>query len=57
MKVPVTVYAEMTPNPKTINEDIMIAEAEEQMLRDKITLLIVVNDVQNVSGILEIYDR
>lgn len=47
----------MTPNPKTINENVMIVEAEEQMLRDKITLLIVVDDAQNVSGILEIYDR
>ena len=47
----------MTPNPKTINENTMIVQAEEQMLRDKITLLIVVDDTQNVSGILEIYDR
>lgn len=47
----------MTSNPKTINENIMIVQAEEQMLRDKITLLIVVDDAQNVSGILEIYDR
>ncbi|AEF55755.1 KpsF/GutQ family sugar-phosphate isomerase [Marinomonas posidonica] len=47
----------MTLNPKTINENVMIVEAEEQMLRDKITLLVVVNDDQKVSGILEIYDR
>lgn len=47
----------MTANPKTINENIMIAQAEELMLQDKITLLIVVNDAKNVSGILEIYDR
>ena len=47
----------MTPNPKTINENVMIVQAEEQMLRDKITLLIVVDDDQKVSGILEIYDR
>jgi len=47
----------MTANPKTINENVMIVEAEEQMLRDKITLLVVVNDDQKVSGILEIYDR
>ncbi|ETX10625.1 arabinose 5-phosphate isomerase [Marinomonas ushuaiensis DSM 15871] len=47
----------MTANPKTINENIMIAQAEEQMLQDKITLLIVVDDTDNVSGILEIYDR
>jgi arabinose-5-phosphate isomerase len=47
----------MTSNPKTINENVMIVQAEEQMLRDKITLLVVVDDSQNVSGILEIYDR
>ncbi len=52
-----TMAALMTPNPKTINENTMIVQAEEQMLRDKITLLIVVDDAQNVSGILEIYDR
>lgn len=47
----------MTVNPKTINENVMIVEAEEQMLRDKITLLVVLNDDRKVSGILEIYDR
>ncbi|MDE8601945.1 KpsF/GutQ family sugar-phosphate isomerase [Marinomonas sp. RSW2] len=47
----------MTSNPKTINENVMIVQAEEQMLRDKITLLVVVDNSQNVSGILEIYDR
>ncbi|MBD5772366.1 KpsF/GutQ family sugar-phosphate isomerase [Marinomonas colpomeniae] len=52
-----TMAALMTPNPKTINENTMIVQAEEQMLHDKITLLIVVDDAQNVSGILEIYDR
>jgi len=52
-----TMSSLMTPNPKTINENTMIVQAEEQMLRDKITLLIVVDDAQNVSGILEIYDR
>lgn len=47
----------MTANPKTINENMMIAQAEELMLQDKITLLVVVDDAQKVSGILEIYDR
>ncbi|WP_133011815.1 KpsF/GutQ family sugar-phosphate isomerase [Marinomonas flavescens] len=47
----------MTPNPKTINENIMIVQAEEQMLRDKITLLVVTNDENALTGILEIYDR
>lgn len=47
----------MTPNPKTIHQDIMIVQAEEQMLRDKITLLVVVDDAQSLAGLLEIYDR
>lgn len=47
----------MTSNPKTINENVMIVQAEEQMLRDKITLLVVTNDENALVGILEIYDR
>ncbi len=47
----------MTHNPKTINENTLIVNAEEQMLRDKITLLVVTNDNNDVVGILEIYDR
>ena len=47
----------MTPKPKTINENVMIVEAEEQMLRDKITLLVVTNNENRLVGILEIYDR
>jgi len=52
-----TMASLMTPNPKTINENVMIVQAEEQMLRDKITLLVVVDDANNLAGILEIYDR
>ncbi|WP_191602390.1 KpsF/GutQ family sugar-phosphate isomerase [Marinomonas algicola] len=47
----------MTKNPKTINENTLIVNAEEQMLRDKITLLVVTDDAQDVVGVLEIYDR
>ncbi|MCZ2721527.1 KpsF/GutQ family sugar-phosphate isomerase [Marinomonas sp. 15G1-11] len=47
----------MTRNPKTINENTLIVNAEEQMLRDKITLLVVINNEQDVVGVLEIYDR
>ncbi|TDR12406.1 KpsF/GutQ family sugar-phosphate isomerase [Marinomonas communis] len=47
----------MTANPKTISQDTMIVEAEERMLRDKITLLVAVDDNKNVVGLLEIYDR
>ena len=35
----------------------MIVQAEEQMLRDKITLLVVTNDDNALVGVLEIYDR
>lgn len=47
----------MTAKPKTINENTMIVQAEEQMLRDKITLLVVTNDSGDLAGLLEIYDR
>ena len=47
----------MTANPKTISQDTMIVEAEERMLRDKITPLVAVDDNRNVVGLLEIYDR
>ncbi|WP_067095907.1 KpsF/GutQ family sugar-phosphate isomerase [Marinomonas atlantica] len=47
----------MTANPKTISQETMIVEAEERMLRDKITLLVAVDDTKNVVGLLEIYDR
>ena len=47
----------MTANPKTINENTMIVQAEERMLKDKITLLVAVDDGGKLSGILEIYDR
>lgn len=47
----------MTASPKTIHQDTLIVNAEEQMLQDKITLLIAVNDNDDVVGLLEIYDR
>lgn len=47
----------MTAKPKTIHEDTLIVEAEEQMLQDKITLLVVVNQTDEVVGLLEIFDR
>lgn len=47
----------MTAQPKTISQDTMIVEAEERMLRDKITLLVAVDDAGKVVGLLEIYDR
>ncbi|OUR68605.1 KpsF/GutQ family sugar isomerase [Marinomonas sp. 42_23_T18] len=47
----------MTASPKTIHQDTLIVAAEELMLQDKITLLIAVNDDDDVVGLLEIYDR
>ncbi|ADZ92592.1 KpsF/GutQ family sugar-phosphate isomerase [Marinomonas mediterranea] len=47
----------MTANPKTIHESVMIVEAEERMINEKITLLVVVDDSDSVVGLLEIYDR
>ena len=47
----------MTASPKTIHQDTLIVNAEEQMLQDKITLLIAVDDDNKVVGLLEIYDR
>lgn len=47
----------MKPNPKTIHQDTMMVEAEERMLREKITLLVVVDEARQVVGLLEIYDR
>lgn len=47
----------MTKQPKTIDEDTLIATAEEQMLAAKITLLVVVNQQGDVVGLLDIYAR
>lgn len=47
----------MTKQPKTIDEDVLIVKAEEQMLRDKITLLVVTNKANDVVGLLEIFDQ
>lgn len=47
----------MTASPKTIHEETLIVDAEEQMLQDKITLLVAVNDNDEVVGLLEIFDR
>lgn len=52
-----TISQVMTASPKTIHQDTLIATAEEQMLQGKITLLIAVDDDNNVVGLLEIYDR
>ena len=47
----------MTKNPKTINEETLIVNAEEQMLQAKITLLVVVNSSNKLVGLLDIYAR
>jgi len=46
----------MTKNPKTINQDSMAMEAEEYMLESKINELIVVDELSNLVGIVQLYD-
>ncbi|AWW57425.1 hypothetical protein C4O87_02620 [Pasteurella multocida] len=43
----------MTPNPKTIHQDAYLAEAEAFMKEKKIHSLVVINDQQNVVGLVE----
>jgi len=47
----------MSKNPVTISEDATVNEAEERMHRLRIKALVVVNDEQRVSGIVEIFAR
>ena len=47
----------MTHNPITIAADTMLVDAESLMLEKKIKALIVVDDKQQILGILEIFDR
>ena len=46
----------MTTTPKTIDGNERFAEAEQQMLENKINSLVVVNEDGKLSGILQIYD-
>ncbi|MCK9522465.1 MAG: KpsF/GutQ family sugar-phosphate isomerase [Proteobacteria bacterium] len=46
----------MTAAPKTIYENAMLGDAEERMRMNKIKALVVLNDNNQVTGILEIFD-
>ena len=46
----------MTKTPKTINQSERLVVAEELMHEEKIKELIVVNDSQQVTGVLQIFD-
>ncbi|MDJ0761650.1 MAG: KpsF/GutQ family sugar-phosphate isomerase [Myxococcota bacterium] len=47
----------MTPNPKTVGENVMLVDAEKLMKKEKIKALVVVNSNGKVSGVLEIFDN
>lgn len=51
----VTAKAAATPNPLTISENVMMAEAEEKMFAAKIQCLVVTNEDGQVAGVLQIY--
>lgn len=51
-----TASAIMTKTPKTINQSERLVVAEELMHEEKIKELIVVNDNQQVTGVLQIFD-
>jgi len=46
----------MTKTPKTINQSERLVVAEELMREEKIKELVVVNDYQQVTGVLQIFD-
>jgi arabinose-5-phosphate isomerase len=46
----------MTINPATISEEAMFADAEQTMIERKIKALVAVNNNENVTGIVEIFD-
>ena len=52
----VTISEIMTANPKTIYENSMLGDAEDKMRRNKIKALVVLDQHNHVSGILEIFD-
>jgi CBS domain-containing protein len=46
----------MTKYPKTISQDAMAFEAENYMIDNSINELIVINDVGELVGVVQIYD-
>ncbi len=51
-----TVSETMTPSPKTITEDLLAADALSIMQRHEVTVLAVVNEQKEVTGILHLHD-
>ena len=51
-----TVTETMTPAPKTITEDLLAADALSIMQRHEVTVLAVVNELNEVTGILHLHD-
>lgn len=45
----------MTPNPRTIRDNAMVADAEERMRREKVKALVVVDDACELVGVFEIF--
>jgi len=46
----------MTPSPKTIRENISVAQAIEQMQREEITTLVVTDDANRLKGYIHLHD-
>jgi len=46
----------MTRSPKTVDENLSLAETLESMERDEITTLVVVDDEQRVKGYIHLHD-
>jgi len=46
----------MTPNPLTIGEDVLLGDAYELMIAEKVTALVVVDDAGAVSGVVQVFD-
>jgi len=50
------IEAFMTPSPKTIREDVSIAQAVEYMQREEITTLVVTDDGKRLKGYIHLHD-
>ncbi len=51
-----TIDAFMTPSPKTIREEISVAQAIEYMQREEITTLAVTDDAKHLKGYIHLHD-
>ncbi|MEM1033068.1 MAG: KpsF/GutQ family sugar-phosphate isomerase [Myxococcota bacterium] len=46
----------MTPNPMTVGEDVLLGDAYELMIKEKVTALVVVDHAGDVSGVVQVFD-